>query len=130
MNVQLRRTEDDRKRDILIKYLLELRRHMAMEGWTYEDAFVCWAIRRAEYAGRPADMQYLLEQTGLTRTTIHRRLQANRQARNVIVHWEGKRKHYSHTKHADAQVVEYYAKLEGILKNWCEEAYREPVKDG
>jgi hypothetical protein len=120
MNVQLR----DRKRQILIKHLLELSRHMAMEGWTYEDAFVCWAIRLAAFEGQPADMPYLLEKTGLTRQTIQRRLEANRQARNIAVHWIGKRKHYEHTKHADRQVVEYYAMLEGILNNWCEEAYQ------
>jgi hypothetical protein len=122
MNVQLRETVEDRKRHILVKYMLELRRHMTMEGWTYEDAFVCWAIRRARYEGRPADMPYLLEQTGLTRQTIQRRLEANRKARHIAVHWEGKRKNYEHTPEADAQVIEYYAMLERVLNNWCEEA--------
>jgi hypothetical protein len=127
MNVQLHQTEEDRRRYVLVKWMLEFVRHMPMEGWTKEDAQVCWAIRLAAYEGRHADMPFLLEKTGLTRQTIQRRLEANRHARNIAVHWTGKRKHYAHTPHADRQVVEYYAMLECILNNWCEEASREPV---
>ena len=107
----------------MIKWALEFVRNMSLEGWTPEDAMVCWAIRLADYQGRPADMPFILEKTGLSRATIQRRLEANRQARNIAVHWTGRRKHYVHTPRADAQVVQYYAALECILDSWCEEAY-------
>jgi hypothetical protein len=114
-----------RQRYLMIKTLLALVGHMAMDGWTYQDAFVCWAIRLAEFEGRPADMPFLIEKTGLARATIQRRLEANRRAGYITVTFEGngrgRRKHYAHTPRADARVVDYYAALERVLERWREE---------
>ena len=109
-------------RHILIRSLVDLIRLMPFEGWTLEDAFVCWAIRLAALEGQQADMVWIMARTGFSRGTVQRRLKANVLAGTVAVSEDGRRKVYVHTAKADAMTADYYAALDAILSRYGEEA--------